>query len=318
MQGQQESEMIVRFTLQGTMYMLSLTGKAGIHIAAFIKSVIDNKDKIGEQKLSKFLKGSDGIQVFTMEQSMLPEFKELAVKYGLQYVISKVDEVDMAEGTYDVIVRSSDAPRVNRIAEKLNMAQLSGDVKTAETETGKISELEEFISNMFSANEKEQKEQGDRENPYMEFAEVSGNSSRDIDESNSIKDRLNGIREDMSEIKDIFAEARGLVQDMMGTGTGWVKPEEEYNSDGERIFFGKTYDQLSEKETVQLMVDNEMMSHGKLSNDFIADMLSSGYKVNRNGKVEELDLDMSEKEINMMADMLRANEHERRMADDRS
>ena len=149
---------------------------------------------------------------------------------------------------------------------------------------------------------------------------VSDSSSININERESVVARIENYQHAQESARDMFAGARSLREAVMTdlpdgaepvvANIGWDRPVTRYNEDGEQLFRGKTADQMTDLDKMQYMVDQEMLSNGKLSENFIQQMYVSGYRVDESGMVykDDSSKNLTSKEKLMIADMMREPE----------
>lgn len=118
------AEQVVRISLEGTEVALKLTGSAAKNIAAMIYAVWKNRDKNktkGHQRLSAMLKSGKELKVFTVSEEHLKQFAAEAKRYGVVYCALRGKEKS-ADGMVDIMVRTEDASKINRIVERFKLA----------------------------------------------------------------------------------------------------------------------------------------------------------------------------------------------------
>jgi|GEM_PF-507029 len=326
MEGTREAEMIVSFTLQGMTYALRLSGAAAKNIAAMIAALAKQPDKSpGATRMKALLQSGEPLDYYTVPADKMQEFAEMSKKYGIQYCVAMNQD-----GAYDLIVKKSDSPRINRIAEHLGIGQVQvqGGINMDVNEEEKanatnITPEQELMQDMMSANKNEREH--DEPNFNQELSEEEpafGSSSTSFNQRESVMDQVNNYQQAQESARDMFAGARSLREASMSdlpdgaepivVDIGWDRPVTRYNENGEQLFRGKTAEQMNDVDKIQYMVDQEMLVNGKLSEDFIRQMYVSGYRVDENGIVSRDDgVKLTSKERQMIADMMREPERGR-------
>ncbi|MBQ8319116.1 MAG: PcfB family protein [Lachnospiraceae bacterium] len=318
----QEAEFVVRLALQGMNYIMQISGQGATHIAAMIQAIKNQPDTSpGAKRLATMLKSGESLRVFTIMESNLKEFAQEAKRYGCQYCIAECSGENVALGTYDLLVKDTDAVRINHIIEKLKLASIDGRVDTGLNEEQKkeaieLTEAQKLMQELFSPN-KEERMQEERNNPgAMEPEEIQNQSEgsyQSTDNRTSIRMQLNDNKLEADSTRDMFAMARELRVNMMSTGAeiddgmaviGWEPPERSYSESGEMLYRGKTAAEMTPKDQVQFMVDEEMFNNGKLSDELIERLYKAGYMVDENGFVNELDTSLSNRERKLIVDMM--------------
>ena len=322
MEGTREAEMIVSFTLQGMTYALRLSGAAAKNIAAMIAALAKQPDKsAGATRMKALLQSGEPLDYYTVPADKMQKFAEMSKKYGIQYCVAMNNE-----GAYDLVVKKSDSSRINRISEMLGIGQVQGlldqDLTDAEKQTAEnLTPEQKILQDMMSPN-RDEREQTDP-NFTQELPEgerVSDSSSININERESVVDQIENYQHAQESARDMFAGARNLRESVMTdlpdgaepvvANIGWDRPVTRYNEDGEQLFRGKTADQMTDLDKMQYMVDQEMLSNGKLSENFIQQMYVSGYRVDESGMVykDDSSKNLTSKEKLMIADMMREPE----------
>lgn len=322
MEGTREAEMIVSFTLQGMTYALRLSGAAAKNIAAMIAALAKQPDKSpGATRMKALLQSGEPLDYYTVPADKMQEFAEMSKKYGIQYCVAMNQD-----GAYDLIVKKSDSSRINRISEMLGIGQVQGslnqDLTDSEKQTAEnLTPEQKIMQDMMSPNrdEREQTEPNfTQELPEQERA--SDSSSPNINERESVVAQIENYQHAQESARDMFAGARSLREAVMTdlpdgaepvvANIGWDRPVTRYNGDGEQLFRGKTADQMTDLDKMQYMVDQEMLSNGKLSENFIQQMYVSGYRVDESGMVykDDSSKNLTSKEKLMIADMMREPE----------
>lgn len=317
MEGTREAEMIVQFALQGMMYALRLSGSAAKNIAAMLAAVAKQPDKSpGATRMKALLDTGEPLDYYTVPDVKMKEFATLAKDYGIQYCVALNQD-----GAYDLVVKKSDSPRINRIAELLGIGAVQGsmDMNLTEEERAQAQDItpeQKMMQDMMSPNREEREQTEPNFNlELQEGVPVSGSSSQSFNQRESVMQQVNGYKTATDSARDMFADARSLREAAMSdlpdgmepvtVSIGWDRPLERYNEDGERLYRGKTVDQMTDIDRMQYMVDQEMLTNGKLSENFINSMYESGYKVDESGTVSKDDTKLTSEERKMIADMMR-------------
>ena len=319
----QEAEFVVRLALQGMTTFVRIAGQGAEHMAAALKALQNKKEYTpGEKSLIDLLKQGDSLHVFEVPADRMAEFVDHAKRYGLQYYLIERDGMDQELGIQEIYVKRGDAPTANKIAEHMGLGRVTGRMETDNiTEAEKqsavdLTRAQEIIRDMTSPNREERENVHPEPLEPTEHSQSVGSYTNIENERNSIREQLKTGQDELDSSRDMFREARNLRESMMSgvpgqekentNFPGWEKPQVEYDSEsGERLYRGKTAAQMTDIDRVQFSVDNEMERFGKLSEDFIESLYMGGFKVNKNGIVEPLPLDISEKEKKLIADMMR-------------
>lgn len=324
MEGSREAEMIVTFALEGINYACRLSGAFAKNIAAMIAAVAKTPgNSPGKTRMKQLMQSGEPLDYYVVPEAKMKEFAQLAKKYGIQYCVAMNQD-----GAYDLIVKKSDSPRINRIAEHLGIGQVQGGINMDVNEEEKanatnITPEQELMQDMMSPNKNEREH--DEVNFNQELSEEEpafGSSSTSFNQRESVMDQVNNYQQAQESARDMFAGARSLREASMSdlpdgaepivVDIGWDRPVTRYNENGEQLFRGKTAEQMNDVDKIQYMVDQEMLVNGKLSEDFIRQMYVSGYRVDENGIVSRDDgVKLTSKERQMIADMMREPERGR-------
>ena len=124
------AEQIVRISLEGVDYAIRIAGTGAKNIAALIIAALkSHKSKSGELKVSgqerlkKMIKSGKPLDVFPVREQDLRVFTQEAKKYGIVYCAIR-EKTPRADGMVDVMVCKDDAPKINRVMERLQYATL--------------------------------------------------------------------------------------------------------------------------------------------------------------------------------------------------
>lgn len=324
MEGSREAEMIVTFALEGINYACRLSGAFAKNIAAMIAAVAKTPgNSPGKTRMKQLMQSGEPLDYYVVPEAKMKEFAQLAKKYGIQYCVAMNQD-----GAYDLVVKKSDSPRINRIAEHLGIGQVQGGINMDVNEEEKanatnITPEQELMQDMMSPNKNEREH--DEVNFNQELSEEEpafGSSSTSFNQRESVMDQVNNYQQAQESARDMFAGARSLREASMSdlpdgaepivVDIGWDRPVTRYNENGEQLFRGKTAEQMNDVDKIQYMVDQEMLVNGKLSEDFIRQTYVSGYRVDENGIVSRDDgVKLTSKERQMIADMMREPERGR-------
>ena len=334
----QEAEFVVRLALQGMTYVIRLAGEGAMNTAAMLKALTEQPNNSpGQKRLATMLKSKEVLRPFSIREEQLDTFVREAKRYGIQYCIAKrdYDDTNYKDGIYDILVKDSDAPRLNRIIEKMGLAtvtvdsRIETDVKEQGENVVELSEAQKIMEDMFSPNIQEKKaealqKEGFGDTGVEEPTELhqSEGSYKSTDNRESVRDKLVSSKAEAESVIDVFAEARNVRVNMMSEPEqegmdidlpGWKRPARGYNEAGEEIYRGKTAAEFTEKDKMQYMVDNEMINQGRLSDEFVKGMFNSGYRINNKGMVEELETNLTSRERLIISDMMQES---RELGDD--
>ena len=133
----QATDQVVKVTLDGVEYILRLTGKAAVNTAAMLaamaKTAMENRESRGAQRLATMLKSGKELTVFSIPEQRLKEFSKEAKRYGVTFCALR--DKDVKDGVVDLLVRSEDASKINRIIERYSMEAVAQAETVAENPT---------------------------------------------------------------------------------------------------------------------------------------------------------------------------------------
>lgn len=127
------AEEIVRLSIEGMEVAMRLSGEASKNIAVMIYTIMkDKKMSKGKTRLTNLLKTGKELKIFALRRRDLEKFSEEAKHYGILYCALFDHKDKDPNSIVDIMVKSEDAPRVNRIVEKFNLSTV--EIAKAETE----------------------------------------------------------------------------------------------------------------------------------------------------------------------------------------
>lgn len=129
MHGADAAEQMVRLSLEGMEVAMRLSGAGAKNLAVILAAVLREEQKTqGKTRLTNLIKTGRELTVFTIPEEDLQVFKKEAKRYGVLYCDIKEKDF-MDSGTVDIIARADDAPKINRIVEKFQLATVKTDEK---------------------------------------------------------------------------------------------------------------------------------------------------------------------------------------------
>lgn len=117
------AEQIVRMSLEGFQVAAKITGSGAKDVAALLIAIMKDKNKTaGKTNLTNMLKSGKELKVFSVRQNELKKFTEEAKRYGILYsaLINKKNKSN--DGIVDIMVKSEDASKINRIVERFKLS----------------------------------------------------------------------------------------------------------------------------------------------------------------------------------------------------
>lgn len=142
MNSSEAAEQIVKFSIEGIEMALRLSGTGLERIAVMLYTMSkDNKMTKGKTTLNKMLKSGSPLQIFSIKASELEKFGKEAKKYGILYTALIDKKAPDNDGIVDIMVRSEDAAKINRVVERFKLAQIDNVSIRSEIEKDKIEEM---------------------------------------------------------------------------------------------------------------------------------------------------------------------------------
>lgn len=117
------AESMVKMTLEGTQVALRITGSAAKNLGVALLAISKGKTKTrGKSTLNKMLRSGKELKVFTLNKDDLKKFAKEAKKYGVLYTVIVNNKQSKKDGMVDIIVRTEDAAKINRIFERFKFS----------------------------------------------------------------------------------------------------------------------------------------------------------------------------------------------------
>lgn len=265
MNSSEAAESIVRMSLEGFEVAARITGTGAEKIAVALYTMAkDQKMTKGKTNLNNMLKSGSPLQIFSLKENELKKFHEESKKYGVLYTALIDKKHPDLDGLVDIMVRSEDAPKVNRIVERFKLAAY--DTVSIKTEIEK-DKMEEMIKD---ANERGvevisdeerladdimskpiQKEENEVSNPNVAKMEKSPLSEPSLENKNNsgvaINPKRPSVRETLKRIKEEIKNKDNS------------KEEKEKSKDNSEI----VVDDSKKKTITDVSVDNNIINNSK-------------------------------------------------------
>ena len=122
-QSSDAAEQIVRLSLEGFEVAAKISGTGAKNVAVLLYTLMKDKQKTaGKTNLTNMLKSGKELKVFSVKASEFQKFTQEAKRYGVLYsaLINKRDKNQ--DGVIDIMVRTEDASKINRIVERFKLA----------------------------------------------------------------------------------------------------------------------------------------------------------------------------------------------------
>lgn len=294
------AETTVRLTIQGSIYVIKLAGTGAEHMVALLAAYKNMPDTSpGKKTLKSMLDSGENLVPFTLPEEDIKDFALKTKKYGIQYCIAE-HVSDNGSRLCDILVRASDAARVNRVAELMKIGQVDATVKVDPPEQKEnISETKQILNQMFSDGMEQQPVPPMSEQAKdSQFAGSSGNTQT----KESIKQLLHDYNNEIASMQNMFDVATRLQEvDEFMPVKGW-KPPSDLNSN--ETYRGKPKNKLSVDEKMQYMIDKEMAEGGKISPLTLSKLFTQGYEIDEEGIVKRSKTNLSKEQLQMLSDSL--------------
>ena len=211
------AETVLRMTLQGTEFALKITGTLTKHLMVGLYTACKNREQTqGKTSLKKMLKSGRELKVFSIKAEDLKLFEREAKRYGILYT-TLVDKKNLdPDGMVDILTRSTDAPRVNRIIKRFKIftcdtAEIksqvvnSRDTKSENDKGFEGKDIEDMIVDdiLSKPTNKEENEMSNPEVAKMEKDPLSEHSSTNKKPETGTKPtNKKSVREEIKNIKE--------------------------------------------------------------------------------------------------------------------
>ncbi len=187
------AEEIVKIVLDGTEVAFKIVGEGAKNIGAVLIAMMRDKKQNprGRTRLMNMLKTGKELKIYTFKAEDLKKFSQEAKSYGVGYCVLAKKRNQKIDGVVDIMIQAEDAPKVNRIAERfefadVDRASISKDIgldKENEKQNNK-SEEEKLIDDLLSkplSKEELTNEQAEMSSPSSKNTE--GKSQSEISSS---------------------------------------------------------------------------------------------------------------------------------------
>lgn len=203
------AESIVRLSMEGIETALRITGSGAKGLAMVIIALLQSNDSVrnkGRTRLKTMLKSGKPTAVFAVKNDDLEAFMASAKKYGILYAVVR-DPGGMGQDVTDVIVKSEDAGRVNRLVEKfdLNVKDIGAMVLEREREALLAAQSKEKGSNETLNPDEEAAYQKEEANAQALVDDLFGEATEHLEKESSPE----------AVVEDLFspAEKRGTKEE---------------------------------------------------------------------------------------------------------
>ena len=165
MNSSESAEAVVRMTLQGSEVALKIAGSGTKELLIMLYTILNGRQKVkGRTSLTNMLKSGKELKVFSVKQEDLKKFTQEAKRYGVLFNVLMDRRNNSPDGVVDIMVKTEDAYKINRIVDRFNLASVNQAELKAEIE-------KEMIDNLM----KEAKEKGIDVKTFDEAKEIGIN-----------------------------------------------------------------------------------------------------------------------------------------------
>ena len=155
------AEQIVRMSLNGVEVAAKITGAGAKHLAGMISAIMQGRKKTrGKARLATLLRSDKPLKVFAVKDNEMEIFCREARKYGVLYCVLK--DKDATDGLTDILVKTEDAFKINRIFERFHLSTIEADQSKQDTTQQPVKESEQIPS-------PERSETKDKEETFLDL-----------------------------------------------------------------------------------------------------------------------------------------------------
>lgn len=221
----ESAEQLMRTMIEGEEVCLKITGKAAKELIIIIATMLKNRTQTkGKTRLNNMLKSGKELKIFSVKKEDLEKFTSEAKRYGVLYCALVNRHNKNHDGMVDIMVRTEDASKINRIVERFKIATINeAEIRTQINKT-----KEEKASNKIPEEKQigvEQKDMEIKEQEKQELAPIqneeqqiplpekdskenlSKNLSRTLKkQEGNTKVVRKSVREDLKEIREELAK----------------------------------------------------------------------------------------------------------------
>ena len=189
-QSSDAAEQIVRMSLEGVQVAAKVSGEGAKQVAVLLYTLIKNNDKTaGKTTLKKMLKSGKELKVFSIRKEDFKTFTEEAKRYGVLYcaLINKNEKSN--DGVIDVMVRTDDSPKIQRIVKRYKLSEYKeADIRTEIEKTKQAKESKEAKENINPSFAKT--DQKNLSSPSLENKKTISEDSK----KESVRKKINEIK----------------------------------------------------------------------------------------------------------------------------
>lgn len=254
--GGEAADQVIRMSLNGVEVAAKISGKAAVEVAQMLYAVMkDQKKTKGKTSLVNLIKTGKPLSVFSVKSEDFSSFQKEAKKYGILYYAVK-NKNDIGDGMVDLMVKTEDAPRFNRIVDRFQFSDVSqsATVKADIEKSRESKKQKEEISKGYQPKDRETvKKEADIKNPqnkgkdnlnpdlakttksrqsepiFKPFVEGQTEKSKP-----SVRQELNKIRTEQEKRAKEVSKEKGAVKDGVTKTAGHKQPRRKKKKVKER------------------------------------------------------------------------------------
>lgn len=196
--------------LEGTKVILNISGKAAKNVASAIYVILkDSKKTKGKTRLTAMIKSGKELKIFPVIKEDLKRFTIEAKRYGVQYCVILDKDKNISDGMVDIMVKSEDASKIDRIVKRFNINTLSEtEIKSQIEKTRKNSQnnIEKVVQEKTSETTKN--DEKNNPSPSIARATESPQSENSLDNKKKLEEittnnkKKPSVRKELKDIKD--------------------------------------------------------------------------------------------------------------------
>lgn len=204
-----EAEQVVKIVLDGSEWVLKLTGAGLEHLIPMISAALKgDKQTKGKARLETLIRSGKPLKAFAVKDEQLELFTREAKKYGVMYTALK-DEKG-GSGWTDVLAKVDDAGMINRIFERFNLMTADPEALTREIMAERAAKAQDPVDRNLEEVLQAKEAEGEKRDPK----EMTETPSRSENSSGITATILSDISEEerrpsvKKEMKKIEAELK--------------------------------------------------------------------------------------------------------------
>ena len=184
----------IELYLEGTKVALNISGKATKNIIKALYSLSKEQKKTkGQIRLSNMIKSGKELTIFPVARDDLKKFTEEAKRYGVLYSTVIEKNKTNKDGMVDIMVRTEDASKIDRIVRRFNIQTLS----KAEIKSEILKTKEENLKTPNSPSITKSAKENQLENSFENKKNFEGQIISSKETKTSVRQELKTIKEDL-------------------------------------------------------------------------------------------------------------------------